>query len=133
MSARGAEQFVNPMKLHSLRYVLTGLLALAFGFSVAVAQDDEGKKEKGPSKADLKKYDANMDGTLDEAEMATMKAAKEAQKAAAKQERLDKYDANKDGKINKDEAAKSKADKAAAAEQKKAEREAKKAEKAGKK
>ncbi|MDP2139016.1 MAG: hypothetical protein Q8J74_14290 [Candidatus Didemnitutus sp.] len=121
------------MKHHMVRYVLTGLLALAFGFSVAVAQDDEGKKEKGPSKADLKKYDANRDGTLDEAEMATMKAAKEAQKAAAKQERLDKYDANQDGKINKNESATEKADKAAAAEAKKAAREAKKAGAGGKK
>lgn len=102
------------MKTKLPRYLAAGLCALAFAFvsATSYAQDAE-KKPKGPSKADLKKYDANADGQLDDAEMATMKAAKDAKKAADKQARLDKYDTNKDGKISKEEKAVEDADKAA--------------------
>lgn len=107
-------------------YLCVGAFALTFGLATASAQDAEGKKEKGPSKADLAKYDANKDGQLDEAESAKMKAEKD----AARQARLEKYDKNNDGKINKNEQEAEKADKAAAREAKKAAAEAKKAEKA---
>jgi hypothetical protein len=108
------------------RYLCAGALALAFGLATVSAQETEKKKERGPSKADLAKYDANKDGQLDEAEAAKMKADKD----AARQARLEKYDANKDGKINKEEKAAEDADKAAAKAEKKAKADAKKAEKA---
>lgn len=114
------------MKSTIARFVSAlGLLALALALGTAPvrAEDKEPKKEKGPTKAELKKYDANGDGQLDEAEQAKLKADADAKKAAAKQERLDKYDTNKDGKVNKDEKVAEDADKAA----RKAEREAKKA------
>jgi len=107
-------------------YLSVGAFALTFGIVTASAQETEGKKEKGPSKSDLAKYDANKDGQLDEAESAKMKSEKD----AARKARLEKYDKNGDGKINKDEAEVEKADKAAAKEAKKAAAEAKKAEKA---
>lgn len=107
------------------RYLLAGALALAFGTAALIAQEGE-KKDKGPSKADLKKYDANNDGALDETESAAMKADKD----AARKARLDKYDTNKDGKISKEEKAAEDADKAAAKEAKKAKDEARKADKA---
>jgi hypothetical protein len=107
-------------------YLVAGALALAFGLMTASAQEAEGKKEKGPSKSDLARYDANKDGQLDDAEASKMKAEKD----AARQARLEKYDANKDGKINKDEQEVEKADKAAAREAKKAKADAKKADKA---
>lgn len=117
------------MKPLPLRILLAGLVALAFSITTALAQDSEDKKPRGPSKADLKKYDANQDGTLDEAETAAMKADKEAQRAAKREADLEKYDENKDGKINKNEREKKKADDAAEKAAKKAEREAKKGQK----
>lgn len=104
------------------RSILAGVFALAFGTAALLAQEGD-SKDKGPSKSDLKKYDANGDGTLDETEKAAMKADKDAKR----KDRLDKYDANKDGKINKDEKATEAADKAA---DKKARDEAKKADQA---
>ena len=123
-SPRGAAQCRRAMKKLP-RYLLAGVIALAFGTATIVAQEGD-KKDKGPSKSDLAKYDANKDGSLDESETAAMKADKD----SARKARLDKYDANKDGKINKDEKATEDADKAAAKEAKKAQREAEKAEKA---
>ncbi|MBA4138122.1 MAG: hypothetical protein C0518_12470 [Opitutus sp.] len=127
------------MKSSLPRYFLAGALALAFGFTAALAQESDAKKEKGPSKADLAKYDANQDGTLDEAESAAMKVDKDAKKEANRAAQLEKYDTNKDGKIDQTEREvekadkeKAKAEKQAAAEAKKAEKEAKKAEKAAK-
>jgi hypothetical protein len=118
---------MNPRFLRSL---IAGVCALAFAFTTVLAQEGEEKKPRGPSKADLKKYDTNQDGVLDEAESAAMKADKDAKKAADKQARLDKYDTNKDGKISKEEKAVEDADKAAAKEMKKARDEEKKADRA---
>jgi uncharacterized protein (DUF1800 family) len=128
---------MNPQILRSL---FVGVLALAFGFATATAQDTGDKKPRGPSKADLMKYDANGDGALDDGEAAAMKADKEAKQATAKAEKMEQYDANKDGKLSKAEReqmkaeqAQKKAEKAAIADQKKAEKEAKKAEREAKK
>jgi len=111
------------MKSKLPHYLTAGLCALAFAFAsaTALAQDAGDKKPKGPSKADLKKYDTNKDGHLDDAETAAMKA----DKAAKRQADLDKYDENKDGKLSKEEREKKKADEAAARAAKKAERESK--------
>jgi hypothetical protein len=97
------------------RMFLTGVVALGLAVFSSAAEP-EAKKPKGPSKADLKKYDADHDGDLDEAENANRKADAAAKRAAKRQERLQKYDENGDGKINKGaEADREKADKAAAA------------------
>ncbi len=125
------------MKTPLPRYLAAACATLAFTCTVAFADDPKPEpKEKGPSKADLKKYDANNDGKLDEAESAQLKADKDAKREAEKKARLEKYDTNKDGKVDKTEAEaekadkeKAKAEKQAAKEAKKAEREAKKAEK----
>ena len=109
----------------SMLRIALGLLALVFLGSVSTLRAEEPKKEKAPTKAELKKYDANGDGQLDETELAKLKADAEAKKEADKAARLEKYDANKNGKVDKPEKEKEDADKAAA----KAEREARKAEK----
>lgn len=98
-------------------------------FTVSLVHADEAapKKEKGPSKAELKKYDANGDGQLDESETAKMKADEKAKRDAQRAEELAKYDANKDGKLNKEEKAKEKTDKETARAEKKAEKEARQA------
>lgn len=107
----------------SILQIALGLLALVFLCSVSTLRAEEPKKEKGPSKADLKKYDANGDGQLDEAETAKLKADADTKKEAEKAARLAKYDTNKNGKIDKEEKVQEEADKAAA----KAEKEARKA------
>jgi hypothetical protein len=112
--------------------IVPGFLALAFVTTAVSAQDNEPKKEKAPSKAALKKYDANADGKLDEAETAKMKADEKAKRDAQKAEDLAKYDADKDGKLSKEETAKIKADKDAAKAATKEAKEAKKTEKGGK-
>ncbi len=106
--------------------IAPGLLALAMLLAVSPVGADETapKKEKVPSKAELKKYDANGDGQLDEAETAKMKADEKAKRDEQRADDLAKYDANKDGKLDKEERAKMKADKAAAKAEKKAEKEA---------
>ena len=96
---------------------VAALCALAFCLATTTSFA-QAKEEKGPSKADLKRYDANKDGQLDDAETATMNADKEARRAAARQARLEKYDTNKDGKISREEAAVEKADKEAAKKEK---------------
>lgn len=108
--------------------IALGLLALAFTVSVAQASpDNKEAKEKGPSKEMLKKYDANKDGALDDAEKAAMKADADAKAKEMKAANLAKYDANKDGKLDAAEKAAMKADKEAAQAAKKTEHDAKKA------
>jgi hypothetical protein len=111
-----------------LHYAL-GLLALALMLNVSSAQTEEAPppKEKGPSKSELKKYDANGDGQLDEMEKAKMKADDKARRDAQRAEDLANYDADKNGKLSKEEKAKKKADHEAAREARKAEKEAEKA------
>lgn len=75
-------------KLTSKLVLFTSLLALAGMFATPVvrAQGDDASKAKAEKKAKreadmLKKYDANKDGKLDDAEKATMKADQEKAKA----------------------------------------------------
>lgn len=122
------------MKTQLPRYLAAACATLAFTCTVAFADDPKPEpKEKGPSKADLKRYDANSDGKLDETESAKMKADKDAKREAEKKARLEKYDTNKDGKVDKTEAEAEKADKEKAKAEKQAAKEAKKAEREGKK
>jgi hypothetical protein len=114
------------MKTTFIRSVFVpGLLTLALALIVPVvsAQESSPKKEKAPSKADLKKYDANGDGRLDEGETAEKKADAKAKREAKKAQELARYDADQDGKLSPEEKAKEKADKQAAKEAKKAAKE----------
>lgn len=131
------------MKSILLRYLIVpGLTALALVFATASAsaQEKPEKAPKGPGKATLKKYDADGDGQLNDAEKAAHQAENKARREAREADRLAKYDADHDGKLSAEEREKMKADhqaeaeahKAAAAE-KKAAAEARKAERADKK
>jgi EF hand len=114
------------MKNKSIRSVFVpGLLTLALALIVppAAAQDNTPPKEKAPSKADLKKYDANGDGRLDEGETARKKAEAKAKRDAQKAQELAKYDADRDGKLSPEEKAQEKSDKQAAKEAKQAAKE----------
>src|ERR1041385_6964128 len=60
----------------------------------------------GAGKAELiKKYDANGDGKLDDAERATLKTDMKAKREAMKQKVLARFDTNKDGKLDQGERA----------------------------
>lgn len=81
-------------KLTSKLVLFTSLLALAGMFATPVvrAQGEDAAKAEKKAKREaemLKKYDANKDGKLDDAEKATMKADQEKAKAerAAKKEK----------------------------------------------
>ena len=104
--------------------IAPGLLALAL-LPVSNAGTDEPvpKKEKLPSKAVLRKYDANGDGQLDDGEMARQKADEKAKRDAQRAEELAKYDADRNNKLSKAEREKMKADKEAARAEHKAEKE----------
>ena len=116
-------------KLSAVSKFAPALLALALLSNVASAQTEEAPppKDKGPSKSELKKYDANGDGQLDEVEKAKLKADEKARRDARRAEDLANYDADKNGKLSKEEKAKKKADHEAAREARKAEKEAEKA------
>ncbi len=105
--------------------IALGLLALGFTTTIVKAKD-EADKERKPSKEMMKKYDANQDGMLDDAEKAAMKADADAKAKEMRAANLAKYDVNKDGKLDDAEKAAMKADKEVAKDTKKAEREAKK-------
>ncbi|MEI6107202.1 MAG: hypothetical protein WCR49_09320 [Opitutae bacterium] len=98
-------------------------LALALAATPASAQENTTKKDKAPSQADLRKYDANDDGRLDEAETAQKKADAKAKRDARKAQELAKYDADHDGKLSPEEKAKEKSEKQAAKEARKAAKE----------
>jgi len=63
--------------------------------------------------ASIEKFDANHDGTLDDAERAQMKAAWQAKRAERKQAALATYDANHDGTLDDAERARMKEDRLA--------------------
>lgn len=119
---------MNYPKISALRGALCALVALG-AVTASRAEKPEGAKEKGPSAALLKKYDANQDGKLDETEKAALEADLAKKKAAEEAKVLAKYDANKDGKLDDSEKAAMEADKKAAAEKRKEAMEKKKAEK----
>ena len=112
----------------TLRGALCALIAIC---SISVAQADETMeaKDKKIPPGQLKKYDANKDGVLDDAEKAVMDADKAKKKSAGETKRLKKYDANKDGNLDESEIAAEKAAKKEMAEKKKAKAAKKKAEK----
>jgi hypothetical protein len=119
------------MKANTPRYPLVlGLLVLALVSASVLRAEDPAppatKKEKGPSKADLKKYDANGDGQLDESEQSKKKADDKAKRDAQRSDDLAKYDENHDGKLNKGEKDKIKADKQADRDARKTAKEAEK-------
>lgn len=100
-------------------------LALAMTLNPARAEAAKSTTERPPSKTDLRKYDANRDGRLDEAEAARRDADSEARRAKARAQReadLEKYDANHDGKLGKDERARMKEDDAKERETRSADR-----------
>jgi hypothetical protein len=118
------------MKIHPYACALCAAAFMGLPL-VSVAAPAAGE-EKVPA-AVLKKYDANKDGMLDEAEKAVWQADKEKQRAAreaGRAEDLARYDADKDGKLEKDERAVMKIDDEKARAEKKAAQEARKAEKA---
>ena len=79
-------------KLTSKLVLFTSLLALAGMFATPAvrAQGDDAKKAEKKAKHEaemLKKYDANHDGKLDDAEKATMKADQDKAKAERKEKK----------------------------------------------
>ncbi len=63
------------------KLIITFLLALFSALAVPTAMaDEEGKKEKQPSKTTLKRFDKDKDGMLNEAETAAWEADKQKQK-----------------------------------------------------
>jgi hypothetical protein len=117
----------NPV-IHTLRGALCALVAVC-SITVSKAEDKKDTKDKPVSEQVLKKYDADKNGVLDDSEKAVWEADKAKKKAAEMAKRLEKWDTNKDGKLDESELAAEKAFKKEQAEKKKAEKEAKQAEK----
>jgi Ca2+-binding EF-hand superfamily protein len=80
-------------KLKVALAVTAGLL----GVGATIAAADGGAGGRG---AMMKKYDADGDGVLSDAEKAQMRADFQAKRAVMKQKMLQKYDLNKDGKLD---------------------------------
>lgn len=123
--------FIPHMK--SITSKIVSMLAALSLALVTTGSAQDNSAPKAPSKAALKKYDADKDGKLSEEEIAKKKADAKAKRDEAKKAALEKYDADKSGKLEADEKAKKKADHAAQVAARKAEKEAKKAEKEAKK
>ncbi|HUL53311.1 MAG TPA: hypothetical protein VLT83_07880 [Opitutaceae bacterium] len=123
-------RFFTIMKINPYARILC---AAAFvGLPLAAPAAATTGEEKIPASV-LKKYDANKDGVLDDAEQAAWRADQDKQRAAREARRaedLARYDTDKDGKLEKDERAVMKADDEKARAEKKAAQEARKAEKA---
>jgi len=118
------------MNNRSLPRKITALLAcFTLAFVVTGKGEENNTEPKPPSKAALKKYDADHDGKLSDEEKARAKAEAREKREAKKEAELKKYDDNGNGKLDQGEKAKMKADSAAAKEARKAEREARNAEK----
>jgi hypothetical protein len=113
-----------PQRIAPALLALVLLIAIpAFGAEAAAPE-----KEKKLTK-NQQKYDADKDGKLSDEEKAAAKAAATAKAKETREANLAKYDADKDGKLDESERAKKEADETAAMEARKAERDAKKAEK----
>lgn len=80
------------------------LLLLVGPASFAGAQDSSDKPKQLPS-AIVRKYDADRDGILNDAEKAAWKADVQRGRQEAQARRLEKFDANRDGKLDKAEKA----------------------------
>ncbi|HVU18166.1 MAG TPA: hypothetical protein VHD32_14680 [Candidatus Didemnitutus sp.] len=102
-----------------------GLLVLALVGPRAHA--DDSTADRPPTKTELKRYDADKDGKLDEEETAHMKADEKARKEAREKKILAKYDANKNGVLDPEEKAKWEADRKADHDRRVAQREARQA------
>ena len=87
------------------------ILLTALGLTASLASARGGRPGHGtgsprPLPADvLEKYDTDGDGVLSDAEKAAMRAAMEAERAAARAEFIAKYDADGDGVLNAEERA----------------------------
>lgn len=115
------------------RYLLaSALLALSLSLLVSIASAEDKPASEKPARG-LKKYDADKDGQLSDAEKAKMKEDAKEHRAELKEKALEKYDANKNGKLDPEEKAKMEADRKAAKEKRQAEHAAKKAEHEAKK
>jgi hypothetical protein len=79
-------------KLKHAAFCSVLLVAAAAGFAFADKGDGDGKRGDRKAKL-LEKYDANKDGELDKAELATMKKERAAKRFA-------KLDTNKDGVLS---------------------------------
>lgn len=113
----------TPLKLSAL------LACFTLAFVVTSNGEETAKEPKAPSKAALKKYDADQDGKLNDEEKARAKAEAKEKREAKKQETLKKYDANANGKLDEEEKGKMKAEHTAEKEARQAEKAARKAEK----
>jgi len=71
-------------KLTSKLTLLASVLAVACMFTVPAVQAADAEKKAKKEKADLKKYDKNGNGKLDDDEIATMKADMAKKKAEKK-------------------------------------------------
>lgn len=134
MPGSGVLNIFPRMNNRSLPRRITALLA-CFTLAFVVTAQGEGKatEPKPPSKAALKKYDADHDGKLSDEEKAMAKAEAKAKRDARKEEALRKYDANDNGKLDQAEREKMKAESAAEKAARKAAREARKTEKEARK
>jgi len=123
--------FTHAMQ-HTIPHRVLGMLA-CFSLALVVnGYSEESTEGKGPSKAALKKYDADGDGKLSDEEQAKRKADIKAKGDQTRKENVEKYDADGDGKLGKEEREAKKASEAAEKEARMAEREAKKAAKQAK-
>lgn len=122
------------MNNRSLPHRITALLAcFTLAFIVTARGEEKAPEPKPPSKAALKKYDADHDGKLSDEEKARARAEAKAKREARKEEALKKYDANDNGKLDQAEKERMKSETAAEKAARKAEREARKAEKEARK
>lgn len=118
------------MNNRSLPPKFTALLAcFTLAFVVTAKGEEKASEPKPPSKAALKKYDADHDGKLSDEEKVRAKAEAKEKREAKKEEALKKYDANDNGKLDQAEKEQMKAETAAEKEARKAAKEARKAEK----
>ena len=113
---------MNSKLFHQL--VMPGLLVLAFVSprASALVQEDTLKPDRPPTKAEIKRYDTDKDGKLNDEEIVRMKEDEKARKEAREKKILAKYDLNKNGRLDPEEKAKWEADRKADHERRQAQR-----------
>ncbi|MCE9575584.1 MAG: EF-hand domain-containing protein [Deltaproteobacteria bacterium] len=77
-----------------------GFLAVLLGSITAVGVASASPQAGRGDRPDVKAFDTNKDGKLDDAERAAFKAAREANRGARKAQMLATFDTNKDGKLD---------------------------------